>query len=122
MKKRFLAASALTIAVAASAGWMSVRAYGAPLAQPAAGLYQDRAWDEPPGEFREVQKRGFHEGVEAARSDFEHHRRKDADDHDSYRHPHVERDLRDDFRDGFKRGYEAAMHHLREEHHDRDHD
>ncbi len=122
MKKRVLTISALTIALAASTGWMTAKAHAAPMAQPAAGLYQDRPWDEPPGELREVQKRGFHDGVEAARSDFEHHRNKDADDHENYRHPRVERELRDDYRDGFKRGYENAKHHMRDEHHDHDHD
>src|SRR6267154_1516231 len=122
MKNRILAITALSFAVAASAGWMSVKAYAAPLAQPAAGLYQERPWDEPPGEFREVQRKGFHDGVEAARSDFERHRHKDADDHERYRHPNVERSLRDDYRDGFRRGYEMAKSHMREEHHDHDHD
>jgi hypothetical protein len=120
MKVKYFAISALTVALAASAGLMTVKAHAATPAQPAAGLYQDRPWDEPPGEFREVQKRGFHEGVEAARRDFEHHSHKDADDHEAYRHPRVERSLRDDYRDGFKRGYDAAMHHMREEHHDHD--
>jgi hypothetical protein len=120
VKNKTLAISALTIALAASAGWMTAKAYAAPLAQPAAGLYQDHPWDEPPGEFREVQKQGFHDGVEAARHDFEKHNHKDADDHEMYKHPRVERSLRDDYREGFKRGYENAMHHMREEHHDHD--
>jgi len=122
MKMKVFAIPALTIALATAAGWMSTKANAAPLAQPAAGLYQDRPWDEPPGEFREVQKQGFHEGVEAARHDFERHNHKDADDHDAYRHPHVERSLRDDYREGFKRGYEMAKQHMRDEHHDHDHD
>jgi hypothetical protein len=122
MKKRILAVSGLTIALAASVGWLTAKAYAAPLAQPAAGLYQDRPWDEPPEEFREAQRKGFHEGVEAARHDFESRNHKDADDHESYRHPRVERELRDDYRDGFKRGYSAAMHHMREERHDHDRD
>lgn len=120
MKTKVLAIPALAIALAAAAGWMTTKANAAPLAQPAAGLYQDRPWDEPPSEFREVQKKGFHEGVEAARHDFESHNHKDADDHENYKHPHVERSLRDDYREGFKRGYDAAMHHMREEHHDHD--
>ena len=122
MKSKFYAVSALAIGLAASAGLMTAKAHAAPLAKPAAGLYQDRPWDEPPGEFREVQRRGFHDGVEAARHDMERHNHKDADDHDAYRHPRVERDLREDYREGFKRGYEMARQHMREEHHDHDHD
>lgn len=122
MKKRVLAIASLTVALAASAGWMSVKAYAAPLTQPAAGLYQERSWEEPPGELREVQRQGFHDGISAARRDFERHSHKDADDHEAYRHPRVERSLREDYREGFRRGYEAAKNHMREEHHDHDHD
>jgi hypothetical protein len=122
MKVNAIAIPALAIALAAPAGWMSAKAYAAPLAQPATGLYQERSWDEPPEEFREAQRKGFHEGVEAARHDVERHNHKDADDHDAYRHPHVERDLRNDYREGFRRGYETAMRHMMDEHRDHDHD
>jgi hypothetical protein len=122
MKVNVLTISAITIALAAPAGWISAKAYAAPTPQPAAGLFQDRRWDEPPEELREAQKKGFHEGVEAARHDFERRNHKDADDHEAYRHPRVERSLRDDYREGFRRGYEAASHHMMDEHHDHDHD
>ena len=122
MKGRAIAIPALTIALTAGAGWMTTKAHAAPLAPPAAGLYQDRAWDEPPEEYREAQRRGFHEGVEAARHDFERRSHKDADDHEMYRHPPVERDLRNDFREGFRRGYAAAKDHLKDEYRDRDRD
>lgn len=72
----------------------------------------DGGWDQPPGEFRDVQRRGFHDGIEAARRDYEHHRRADADDHEEYRHPHVDRDARDDYREGFRRGYDVGMRHM----------
>jgi hypothetical protein len=121
MKVKAIAIPALTIALAAPVGWMTANAYAAPPAQPA-GFYQDRQWDEPPEEFREAQKRGFHEGVEAARHDFERRNHKDADDHDAYKHPPVERELRNDYREGFRRGYGVAMSHLRDEHRDHDHD
>jgi hypothetical protein len=122
MKGKLFAISAIAISMAASAGWMTAKANASPLPQPAAGFYQEHPWDEPPGEMREAQRSGFHEGVEAARHDFQDRRHKDADDHELYRHPPVERELRGDFREGYKRGYEAAMHHLREEQHDHDHD
>ena len=120
MQKKTFAISALTIAMAVPAGWMSAKAYAAPAPQPTAGLYQERSWDEPPQEFREAQRKGFHEGVEAARRDFERRSHKDADDHEAYRHPRVERELREDYREGFRRGYEAAMRHMSGEHHDHD--
>jgi len=70
-------------------------------------------WDAPPQEFRDAQRQGFHDGIEAARKDFDHHRESDVEHHDTYRHPHVDRSMREDYRDGFRRGYDRAMHHLR---------
>lgn len=71
-----------------------------------------RGWDTPPGEFRDVQRQGFHDGIEGARRDFDHHRRPDVDRRDEYRHPHVDASLRDDYREGYRRGYEEGMRHL----------
>ncbi|SRR6266567_3951485 len=119
MKVKALTISALTIALAAPVGWTTAKAYAAPLP---AGIYQERSWEEPPEEYREAQRKGFHEGVEAARRDFERRSHKDADDHEAYRHPRVERSLRDEYREGFRRGYDAAKRHMSEEHRDRDHD
>ena len=69
-------------------------------------------WDAPPQELNEIQRQGFHEGIEAARHDFEMHRRADADDHEIFRHPHMPAEQRDAFREGFRRGYDRAMSHL----------
>jgi hypothetical protein len=71
-----------------------------------------RGWDAPPPEFREVQRQGFHDGVEGARKDFDHHRMPDVNRREEYRHPHVDAALREDYREGFRRGYDVAMHHL----------
>lgn len=71
-------------------------------------------WDVPPQELNEIQREGFHEGVEAARRDFEMNRHADADDHEIYRHPHLPPEQRDAFRDGFRRGYHRATEHLME--------
>lgn len=69
-------------------------------------------WDRPPSEFREIQRQGFHDGVEGARKDFDHHRAPNVNDREEYRHPHVSPSGRDDYREGFRRGYEVAMNHL----------
>lgn len=71
-----------------------------------------RGWDAPPSEFRDVQRQGFHDGIAGARRDFDHHRMPDVDRRDEYRHPHVDASLRDDYREGYRRGYDVAMHHL----------
>ncbi|HZD47139.1 MAG TPA: hypothetical protein VE178_00215, partial [Silvibacterium sp.] len=69
-------------------------------------------WDAPPPEFREIQRQGYHDGVEGAKKDFDHHRMPDVNDRDEYKHPHVSKADRDDYREGFRRGYYAAMNHL----------
>ena len=71
-------------------------------------------WDAPPQEFRDVQKRGFHDGIEAARKDIGFRRPANAEMHEEFRHPAVDRGLRDDYRDGFRRGYNVAFAHSQE--------
>jgi hypothetical protein len=73
---------------------------------------QERGWEEPPGEFNEAQRRGFHDGVEGARRDRDNGRRPDVDNRDEYRSPHIEPELREAYRAGFRRGYETAAAHL----------
>jgi hypothetical protein len=69
-------------------------------------------WDTPPQEFKDIQRQGYHDGIEGARKDYDNHRRPDVNNRDEYRHPHVPASARDDYREGFRRGYEAAMAHL----------
>jgi hypothetical protein len=76
----------------------------------------DRVWDTPPQEFRDIQRQGFHDGIEGARKDYDNHRRPDVNNRDEYRHPHVPDSAKSDYRDGFRRGYEAGMDHLMEGH------
>jgi hypothetical protein len=66
----------------------------------------------PPGEFNEIQRRGYHEGVEGAHRDFDNHRRPDVDNRDEYRNPHIEPGLREAYRQAYRRGYETAASHL----------
>lgn len=88
----------------------------APAAPLAAVAGQERPWDQPPDEFRDVRRQGFQDGIEAARRDAERHRHADADDHQAFRHPPVPREQRDDYRDGFRHGYQRAMEHMGEHH------
>jgi len=111
MKMKWFALSVLSLSLGAAYFATGTAAHGAPLA--ASGYSQDRGgWDAPPGEFREVQRQGFHDGIEGARKDFDNHRRPDVNNRDEYRHPRVPRGLRDDYREGFRQGYDRAMHHL----------
>ena len=119
MIKTWLTISALAAWLGGTSGGIAMKAYAAPA--PAPGYYQEGRWDEPPAEYKDAGRRGFHDGIEAARMDFDNHRHKNADDHDLYRHPPVDRDLRDDYRNAFREGYSRAMHHLRDEQHDEPH-
>jgi hypothetical protein len=69
-------------------------------------------WDAFPTEFNDIQRRGFHDGMEGARRDYENHRRPDVDNRDEYRYPHVPPELREAYREAFRRGYDRAMAHF----------
>ena len=74
--------------------------------------YGHEGWDAPPPEFREVQRQGFHDGIEGARRDVENHRRPNVNNRDEFRHPNVAPPFRHDYREGFRRGYTMAMEHM----------
>jgi len=116
MKLRIFALSTLALSLAAT-GLVSAKALAAPQGPPPPGYDQDHdrdhgGWDAPPAEFRDIQRQGFHDGIEGARRDFDHHRAPDVNNRNEYRHPHVPPSAREDYREGFRHGYEAAMHHL----------
>ena len=112
MKLKPFALSVLMLSLGTT-GLLAAHATGAPQGQPQAGYGQDRGgWDAPPQEFREVQRQGFHDGIEGARRDFQNGRRPDVNNRDEYRHPPVPFLTREDYRAGFRRGYETAMSHL----------
>ncbi len=75
------------------------------------GFGQDRGWDRPPDAWNDIQRRGFQDGIEGARKDFDNHRRPDVDNRDEYRHPNVPSQLWGAYREGFRRGYDVAMSH-----------
>ena len=112
MNRKFLAASTFALALG-SLGLASASAHGAPF-YPAAPLAiaQDRGWEEPPGEFRDVQRKGFHDGVEGARKDAGNHRPPSVENRDEYRHPDVPHRDRHEYREAFRRGYQAGVEHL----------
>jgi hypothetical protein len=120
MKMKWFSIAALTVSLAAPTGMMTVKAHAAAVPA-AAGYSQERPWDQPPDEYRDVQRQGFHDGIEAARRDWDQHSHKDADDHERFRHPPVDREFAHDYRESFKHGYSEAMHHMKDERHDEDH-
>jgi hypothetical protein len=70
-------------------------------------------WDAPPQEFRDVQRRGFRDGLQAARSDFDRHKRPGVELRREFRRPPVPPPDRDAYREGFRRGYDSAFSHFR---------
>jgi len=98
--------------VGLTAGVTAIAPAIAAASQAPAYVQDQGGWDTPPSEFRDVQKQGFHDGIEGARKDFDHHRMPDVNNREEFKHPHVDASLRDDYREGFRRGYDAAMHHL----------
>lgn len=115
MNMRFKPAAILL----AAALWMplgvSARA-AAPAAQEGVTAIPRPPWMQPPPEFKEMQRQGFHAGVKAAIKDYDHHRFPDFEHHKEYRHPKVDAAFRVDFRQGFRRGYNDAMKHLIKDH------
>lgn len=69
------------------------------------------AWNAP-SEFNDAQRRGYQDGIEGARKDYENHRQPNVNNRDEYRHPNVPRGLRHDYREGFQRGYDEGVRHM----------
>lgn len=78
---------------------------------------QQHGWDAPPQEYNEVQRRGFHDGVQGAQKDHLNNRRPDVNNRDEYRDPDdmphdIPPQLREAYRQAFRRGYSVAAKHL----------
>ncbi len=110
-------ASSLLVVSLAIPGVAKVTAQEAPRPEYS---HEQSGWDAPPSEFREIQRQGYHDGIEGARKDFDNHRRPDVNNRDEYRHPHVAESAREDYREGYRRGYEKGMDHLMNVHDDHD--
>jgi hypothetical protein len=108
---RFVAPAVLAGMISSAGISVAQNYYGPPPPPPGYGHY-DR-WDEAPAEFREVQRRGFSDGVEGARKDFQNHRRPDVENRDEYRNPKfIAPPDRHDYREGFRRGYDVGVQHI----------
>ncbi len=120
MKAIRWAVPALSLAMLASAACLSAQNYGPP--PPPQGYNQGGygpggpgpgGWDAAPPEFRAAQQRGFHDGIEGARRDFENHRPPNVNNRDEFRNPKfIPGPDRRDYRFGFRRGYDVAVRHM----------
>jgi hypothetical protein len=74
--------------------------------------YGHEVWAEPPAEVQGMEARGFHDGIEGARRDYENHRQPSVENREEFRHPPVAHHDREAYRHGFRRGYEVGVQHL----------
>lgn len=129
MKLTCFAAPALALLLSAAAGTASAQGYGPPPPQPPQGYGQggygqggygqggyggqQGGWDNAPQEFRDAQRRGFHDGIEGARRDFQNHRPPNVNNRDEFRHPNfIPGPDRRDYKFGFRKGYDVAARHM----------
>jgi ribosome modulation factor len=105
---RLATSSALLLVLSSPA---AVHAQYAPQGPPAGYGERGNNWNGP-SEFNDAQRRGYQDGMEGARKDYENHRKPDVNNRDEYRHPNVSKNLRHDYRDGFQRGYDDGVRHM----------
>ncbi|HEX6495259.1 MAG TPA: hypothetical protein VF018_07250 [Acidobacteriaceae bacterium] len=75
--------------------------------------YYNQPWTQYPGEYRsDISRRGFHDGIEGARRDFDNHRPPNVNNRDEYRHPDVPHEVRHEYREAFRRGYQVGVEHM----------
>jgi ribosome modulation factor len=108
---RRLATSSMIFLLLSSGAVISAQ-YAPPPGPPPQGYGGHGGWDAPPQELNEAAQRGFHDGLEGARKDYENHRQPNVNNRDEYRHPNVPKELRQDYRMGFQRGYDAGVRHM----------
>ncbi len=112
----------LSLALAATTAVASAQGYGQPGPPPPQGYgqggygqggYGQGGWDQAPQEFRDAMRRGFHDGVEGARRDFQNHRQPNVNNRDEFRNPKfIAPPDRHEYREGFRRGYGIAVQHI----------
>lgn len=112
MKMKYWAAPVLAITMLLSGAAAEAQYYGPPPQRPDSyGPVQP--WESAPREFRAAMQRGFRDGVEGARKDFQNHRPPNVRNRDEFRNPSfIAPADRHDYRMGFRRGYEVAMQHI----------
>jgi len=69
-------------------------------------------WDEAPHDFREAQRQGFRDGLNAAQADYDMHHRPDVSLRGELRRPPVAPSQADEYREGFRRGYDVGLRHI----------
>ena len=103
----------LALALLATTGLAQAQQYYQGPPPPLPGGYVQGGWEAPPPEFAAAQQRGFHDGIEGAKRDFENHRPPNVNNRDEFRNPKfIPPPDRRDYRFGFRRGYDVAVRHM----------
>jgi hypothetical protein len=100
-----------TMAILIGLGLTTIGVAGAKAQEtaPPPGFY-NQPWTQAPSTYQdEIARRGFHDGIEGARRDFQNHRPPNVENRDEYRHPPVSGSARHHYRDAFQRGYEVGV-------------
>jgi hypothetical protein len=75
--------------------------------------YYNQPWTHAPDDYRnDIDRRGFHDGIEGARKDFQNHRPPNVENRDEYRHPNVGGQARQEYREAFRRGYNVGVQNI----------
>ena len=75
--------------------------------------YYNQPWTRSPDQYRsDIGRRGFHDGIEGARRDFQNHRPPNVNNRDEYRHPNVGGQARHEYREAFRRGYQVGVQNI----------
>ena len=86
------------------------KSFAAAPTEPAA--FGQERWEMPPGEFNELQRRGFRDGIQGARRDYGNHRRPDVNNREEYRYCNLGHGECGVYQAAFRRGYQEAASHL----------
>jgi hypothetical protein len=110
-KEGYMRAKLGTMAILIGLGLTTIGVVGAKAQEgPPPPGYYNQPWTQPPGEYRDdISRRGFHDGIEGARRDFQNHRPPNVNNRDEYRHPSVSGSARHQYREAFRRGYEMGV-------------
>ena len=109
---RSIAAIGLAVGLAwTTFGAAGLLAQGPPPGPPPG--YYDQPWTRVPDDYQsDIARRGFHDGIEGARKDFDNHRPPNVNNRDEFRHPDVPGEVRRDYRQAFRRGYQVGVDHI----------
>jgi ribosome modulation factor len=111
MKAKQIAMTLVAGVIALGCGAQGALAQGPPPAYGNQGYGYHEAWeDSHSGD--QIARRGFHDGIEGARKDYENHRRPDVNNRDEFRHPDdVSKHDRHEYREAFQQGYQEGVEH-----------